>query len=101
MLKIVWGKQTRIPDFKGKGTQKYKCLLSGSFRKTIHFDANCMEIRFLLLKLFRFYVFKMAANGGRHFEINIKLKNCKTQFISTKHAYSYTFDKCDLCLLFK
>ena len=26
----------------------------------------------LLLKLLRFYVFKMAANGGRHFEINIK-----------------------------
>ena len=39
----------------------------------------------------------MAANEGRHFEINIKLKNYQTQFISQKHAYSYTFDKCDLC----
>ena len=58
-----------------------------------------MEIGFLLLKLLRFYVFKMAANGGRHFEINIKVKSYQTQFITEKHAYSYTFDKCDLCLL--
>ena len=67
---------------KGKGTQKYKCVLSASIRKTAHFDANCMEIGFLLLKLLRFYVFKMATNGGRHFEINSKLKNYQTQFIS-------------------
>ena len=33
------------------------------------------------LKLLRFYVFKMAANGGHYFEINIKQKNCQTQFI--------------------
>ena len=41
----------------------------------------------------------MAANGGRHFEINIKTENYKTQFISQKHAYTYIFDKCDLCLV--
>ena len=35
------------------------------------FDANCMEIGFLLLKILRFYVFKVAANEGRNFEINI------------------------------
>ena len=62
-----------------------------------HFDANCIEIGFLLLKLLRFYVFKMVANGGRHFEINNKLKNYQAKFSSQKHAYSYTFDKCDLC----
>ena len=57
--------------FKGKGSQKYKWVLSKSFWKTAHFDANCMEIGFLLLKILPFYVFKMAANEGRHFEINI------------------------------
>ena len=29
----------------------------------------------------------MAANGGRHFEINIKTENYKTQFISQTHAH--------------
>ena len=71
--------------------------MSESIRKTAQFDANYMEIGFLLLKLLRFYDFKMVANGGRHFEINMKLKNYQTQFISQKHA----FDKCDLCLLSK
>ena len=60
------------------------------------FDANCMEIGYLPLKIMRFYVFKMAANGGRHFEINIKTENYKTQFISQRHANSCTFDKCDI-----
>ena len=45
-----------------------------------------MEIGFLLLKILQFHDFKMAANGDRHFEINIKNKNYKTQFISRKHA---------------
>ena len=39
------------------------------------------------------YVFKMAANGGRHFEINIKTENYKTQFITQKHAFTKIFDK--------
>ena len=65
-------------EVKGTGTQKYKCLLSESIRKTAHFYANCMEIRFLLLKLMRFYVLKMPVNGSRHFEINIKLINYQT-----------------------
>ena len=43
----------------------------------------------------------MAANGGRHFEINTDTKNYKSQFIDQKQAYSYTFDKCDLCFLCK
>ena len=34
-----------------------------------------MKIGFLLFKILRFYVFNMAANGGRHFEINIKTEN--------------------------
>ena len=41
----------------------------------------------------------MVANGGCHFEINIESESYKTQFIHQKHAYSYTNDKCDLCLL--
>ena len=41
----------------------------------------------------------MAANGGRHFEINIKTENYKTQFISQKHANSCTFDKYDVSFL--
>ena len=40
----------------------------------------------------------MAAIGDRHFEISLKSENYKTQFVSQKHAYKYTFDKCDLCL---
>ena len=28
-----------------------------------------MKIGFLSFKILRFYIFKMAANGGRHFEI--------------------------------
>ena len=61
-----------------KGTQKYKWLLFKSIWKTTHFDANCMEFGYLLLKLWIFYVFKMATNGGRHFEITIlKLKVIK------------------------
>ena len=49
-----------------------------------------MEIGYLLLKILRFHVFKMAANGGRHFEINMKVHNYETQFISQKHAYTCT-----------
>ena len=33
----------------------------------------------------------MAANGGRHFVINIKIENYETQIISQKHAYIYFF----------
>ena len=36
-----------------------------------------MKIGLLLLKLLQFYVFKMAADGVRHFEINIKTKKKK------------------------
>ena len=64
--------------------------------KAAHFGANCMEIGYLLLKIMQFYDFKMAANGGRHSEINIKTENYKTQFISQKHANSCTFDKYDV-----
>ena len=74
--------------------------MSKSIWKTAHFGAKCVEIGYLLFKedkkIMQFYVFKMAANGGRHFEINIKTENYKTQFISQKHANSCTFDKCDV-----
>ena len=45
-------------NFKGKGTQKYKWILSKCIWSTAHFDANCMEIEHLLLKIVRFYVLK-------------------------------------------
>ena len=67
---------------KGKGSHKYTWILFKSICKTGHFEANCMGIWYLLLKILRFYVFKMAANGGRHFEINMKVKNYETQYIS-------------------
>ena len=62
----------------------------------LHILMQTAEIGFLFLKLLRFYVFKMAANGDCHFERNIKLKNYQIKFISQKHAYSYTVDKHDL-----
>ena len=64
-------------DIKGKGTQKYKWILSKSIWKTAHFDANCLKIGFLVFKLLQFYVFKIATNGGRHFEMPLKLKIIK------------------------
>ena len=87
--------------FKGKGSQKYKWILYTSVWKTEQFHANCMEIRFLLSKILRYYVFKMAANGGRHFETNVKTEHYEKLFISQKHAYTYTFDNCNLCLSYK
>ena len=60
---------------KGKEHKKYKFILSKSIWKIAHFDANCMKIGFLFFKILWFYVFKMAAKGGRHFEINIKTEN--------------------------
>ena len=74
----------------GKGTQNLNELCLNVFGK-LHI---LVEIGYLLLKIMQFYVFKMAANGGRHFEINIKTENYKTQFISQNHANSCTFDKC-------
>ena len=49
-----------------------------------------MKIRFLFfLKMLRFYVFKMAANGGRHFEINIKIKIIKLNlFLKSMHTHT-------------
>ena len=47
------------------------------------FDANCMNIGFLYLKILRFYVFKMAANGGRHLEMNNRYENYKTLFLKS------------------
>ena len=49
-----------------------------------------MKIGFLFLKILQFYVFKMAANGGRHFEINTKTENYKTLFISlSMHTHTH------------
>ena len=58
--------------------------------KTVRFDANCMEIGFLLLKMLQFCVFKMAANGGCHFEINIKTENYPTHlFLKSMHTHTH------------
>ena len=71
-----------MAQIKGKRTQKYNWILSKSIWKTAHFDATFTKIGFLLLKILQFGIFKMAANGGRHFEMNIKTENHKFQFIS-------------------
>ena len=81
---------------KGKGAQKYQWVLFNSIWKTAHFDANYMKIGSFNTTL-RFYVFKMAANGGRHFEIKIKTEKCSTHIIYQKYAYTFTIYKCDLC----
>ena len=57
-----------------------------SICKAEHFEANCMEIGYFLLKILRFYVFKMAANGGRHFEINMKVQNYSIYFSKNMHT---------------
>ena len=62
-------------QFKGKGTQKYQWILSNRIQKTTYFESNCMKIGFFFFKKLRSFVFKMAATGGCHFEINIKTEN--------------------------
>ena len=44
-----------------------------------------MEIKFLLLKILLIYIFKMAANGGHHFEINTETNNYK---IKNRHTHA-------------
>ena len=48
-----------------------------------------MKIGFLVFKILRFYVFKMAANGGGHFEINIKTENYKLNLL-LKSMHTHT-----------
>ena len=55
-----------------------------------------IEIRYLFLKILQFYVFKMAANGGCHFKIIIKitklnlfLKNMHTHTLLTTTIFAY------------
>ena len=64
-------------------------MLSKNIQKYAQFDANCIEIGFLLLKILQSYIFKMVANGGRHIEKNIKAENCKSHLNSQKDAYIY------------
>ena len=66
---------TKAKQNKGKGKQKYKWILSESIWRTAHFDANCMKIGFSFSRDCDFFIFKMPANVGRHFEINIKTEN--------------------------
>ena len=67
---------------KGKGSQKYTRIMLKSICKTEHFEANCLEIGYLLLKILRF--FEDIAN--------MEVQYYKTQFISQKHAYTCTFN---------
>ena len=62
-----------------------------------------MKIGFLFFQVHVLHcqIFKMAANGGHHFEINVTTENDITQFISQKIAYTYTIYNCDLYLLCK
>ena len=75
---------------KGEGKQKYKWLLFKGIWKAADFDANCMKVGFLLLKILRFYVFKMAANEVRHFEIKFKPKMIKLNlFLKSMHTHTH------------
>ena len=49
-----------------------------------------MEIGYLLLKILRFYVFKMAASGGRHFENNMKVENNMKLNLFPKNMHTHT-----------
>ena len=48
-----------------------------------------MKIGFLVFKILQFYVFKMATNGGRHFEVALKQKIIKLN-IFLKSIPQYT-----------
>ena len=69
--------------------------------KNCTFSCKLHENRILIFKILRFYTLKIAANGGRHFEISIKTENYSTQFISQKHENAFIINKWDLCLLYK
>ena len=48
-----------------------------------------MKIGFLVFKILQFYVFKMATNGGRHFEIALKQKIIKLNlFLKSMHQHT-------------
>ena len=53
-----------------------------SVSKNAQFDANCIKFGFLVLRIFRFYVFKMAANfetntSDENYQLNLFLiKTC-------------------------
>ena len=87
----------RLLELKGKEHKNTNELCLNVFGK-LHVLMQTGGNR-ILLKIMQFYVFKMAANGGHRFEINIKTENYKTQFISQKHANSCTFENCDVSFL--
>ena len=67
----------RLSELKGKKhNKKNKCIW-----KTAQFDASCIKIGFLVLKIPWFYVFEMEA------AILNKREKYKTQFISQKYSY--------------
>ena len=47
-----------------------------------------MKIGFLVFKILQSYVFKMATNGSRHFEMSLKLKIIKLNlFLKSMHNH--------------
>ena len=65
--------------------------------KTEHFDANFIEIGYLLLKIVRFYVFKMAANGGCILKLSLKFKIMKLNlFLKNMHTHTLFTTTCTI-----
>ena len=60
----------RVKTLKGKEQKNINGFCLKVFGKL-----HCMKIGFLFFKILRFYIFKMAANGVCHFEININTGN--------------------------
>ena len=48
-----------------------------------------MKVGFLVFKILQFYVFKMATNGGRNFEMQLILKFIKLNlFLKSMHKHT-------------
>ena len=73
MNEIIWS-CVYLKEKEHKNINKFRLKVFG---KTTHFDANCMNIGFKVFKILKFYVFKMATNGDRYFEMQLKLKIIK------------------------
>ena len=58
--------------------------------KAAYFDASYVEIDYLFFKIMQFHLFKITANGGRHFEINFKTEIIKLNlFLRSMQAHAH------------
>ena len=75
--------------WKGKEYKNINGFYIKLFGKLHIVGVNCMKIGFLVFLILQFYVFKMATNGGRHFEMPLKLKIRKLNlFLKSMHKHT-------------